>query len=442
MFKIKWNHLYYLLAAFDVLAVSGSLYLNHQIMGIYSQSVDENRIWVDRTAALEGLRDTSIAVNAPGNNVFDDKQVSVHQGLRDSEYLIYKQRLKVISDDYKQIVDDELKTSFLGGLDKINAAMTAMNGEADSIFEYFNQGQVEAAGSRMATMDRKAANVQHEIGSLIKNINLIQDENFKSQLAYAQSLKQFEYVIAIAILLMVIMVTIYGHKLAKTLRDYQKKLEDQFRALSQQTKLIEDNDRRSRSILEAVADGIIIVDTNGKIESMNLSAQNQFGYQENELLGISLHKLMGDQGIAPELVDNPIASNTGQNFLAHRKNGEQFHAEISVSPFEHSGESKFTSVIRDVTESKKAQDKLQNLAMNDPLTGLANRNGFAESFDRILQQDQQANLSTAVMLLDLDRFKNVNDTYGHPVGDKLLVDVSTRIKSLFRNEDIVTANSA
>ena len=156
-----WNHIYYLLAAFDVLALSGSLYLNHQIMEVYAQSVDENYVWADRITSLEQLRNVAIAVNAPGNDVFDDGKVTLHRNNRDKEYSLFQSNITMMSQEYKQINNSRLRTTLLAHVNKIDAAMTAMNEEANFIFKLFSKAKGEQAGSRMATMDRKAANVQY-----------------------------------------------------------------------------------------------------------------------------------------------------------------------------------------------------------------------------------------------------------------------------------------
>ena len=431
-----WNHIYYLLAAFDVLALSGSLYLNHQIMEVYAQSVDENYVWADRITSLEQLRNVAIAVNAPGNDVFDDGKVTLHRNNRDKEYSLFQSNITMMSQEYKQINNSRLRTTLLAHVNKIDAAMTAMNEEANFIFKLFSQAKGEQAGSRMATMDRKAANVQYEISHLIHAINQVQERNFKQQIANAKNLKQFEYMIAVIILIMVIMVTVYGHKLAKTIRNYQDKLQGQFNKLREQAKRIKNSEQRSRAILEAVPDGIIIVNENCIIESMNRSAQEQFGYRESDCLGKSLHELIGQNDDTKGMSDD-ILSNFNQEILLRRKDGDEFHAEISITSFEHSSESKFTGVIRDVTERKIVQNEIEQLAMNDSLTGLANRNKFSQWFDQTLKSNLQEKKMTALMMLDLDRFKYVNDTYGHPIGDKLLIKVAERLKSLFRDNDII-----
>ncbi len=102
-----------------------------------------------------------------------------------------------------------------------------------------------------------------------------------------------------------------------------------------------------------------------------------------------------------------------------------------------SGETKFTGVIRDITERRRAEEEIRRLALTDPLTGLANRNQFHQRFkDALALARRQENL-VGLMMLDLDKFKPVNDTYGHLVGDALLEKVADELRRCSRDTDTV-----
>jgi diguanylate cyclase (GGDEF)-like protein len=95
-------------------------------------------------------------------------------------------------------------------------------------------------------------------------------------------------------------------------------------------------------------------------------------------------------------------------------------------------------IIDDVTERKRAQDRIEHLARYDELTGLANRAQFVEQIDAVLAAVRAADLHIAIQMIDLDRFKTINDTLGHPIGDKLLKEVANRLSAVIGSADMLT----
>jgi signal transduction histidine kinase len=210
----RWHYLYYMLAAFDVATVLLTLYLSLRIMHIYTESVAVNQIWARRLDAYSHLGQLAIAVNAPGNDVFDTHNVTrelakLHEALRSFATQIATQRQELVAN-----LGETHASPILMYFTEVETAMEEMTREAELIFSYFAQQQAEKAGQRMATMDRKYATLNTALARLRAHVGEIQQAEFAKQIAAAHALQRFEYVIAGCILLMVGGATIYGRRLA------------------------------------------------------------------------------------------------------------------------------------------------------------------------------------------------------------------------------------
>ena len=199
------------------------------------------------------------------------------------------------------------------------------------------------------------------------------------------------------------------------------------------------------SILNAVRDGIITINSKGIIEAFNPGAEDIFGYKTHEMLGKNISMLMPepiksahDDYIKRFLDGKSMRDQTKpleQNAL--RKNGETFPAEITLNSINIADEVKVTGVIRDITERKKWEEQIKQLALTDPLTGLANRNQYNQKLKEIAHYSHRYTTKFALLLIDLDKFKLVNDTFGHAAGDVLLQKVAEVLLNSCREVDTV-----
>ncbi|MCY0901083.1 MAG: EAL domain-containing protein [Firmicutes bacterium] len=118
-----------------------------------------------------------------------------------------------------------------------------------------------------------------------------------------------------------------------------------------------------------------------------------------------------------------------REFIATRADGREFHAETLSRAVLFQGETAVISVIKDVSERKHAEMELRHMAYHDALTGLPNRRHFAESLKALTQASSTVRGEVGLLLIDMDRFKNLNDTYGHPFGDHALRQMVTRLRA-------------
>jgi diguanylate cyclase (GGDEF)-like protein/PAS domain S-box-containing protein len=180
-------------------------------------------------------------------------------------------------------------------------------------------------------------------------------------------------------------------------------------------------------VLTTAIEGIVVFARSGAVLSCNPAAGRLLQYTNEELEGVSVSKLF-QVGQEPASCE-PLR--VGQyEATAVRSTGTEFPVEIAVSEMQATGENRRIAVIRDITERKENEARLARLANFDSLTQLPNRSVFRDQLNRAMARAREGNSSLALMFLDLDRFKNVNDSLGHEVGDQLLVAVASVLAGL------------
>lgn len=187
----------------------------------------------------------------------------------------------------------------------------------------------------------------------------------------------------------------------------------------------------------------VITDRDGYIEYVNPKFSEVTGYAVAEVIGQNPRLLQS--GLTPDSVYEELweTITTGQvwkgELLNRKKNGESYWENISISPIrDASGNiSHFVALKEDVTESKARAEQIFHQANYDDLTGLPNRKQFRERLQRQVEQSAQTGRTFALMFIDLDGFKKINDTFGHDAGDLLLKESARRITESVRNSDFV-----
>lgn len=205
------------------------------------------------------------------------------------------------------------------------------------------------------------------------------------------------------------------------------------------------NQRRINTILNTVHDAIITTNDKAIIETVNTITEIMLGYNENELIGKSImhimpedmvnmhHKIMHNlhSNAPPEL-----PKRCHEQFIK-RADGSLLPAEIFMGQSTFNDQVSYTVVIRDITRRKKDEEEIQKLILTDPLTNLANRRHFNQDLQRSMDNTVRLNLRVALLMIDLDNFKPVNDTYGHNAGDKVLQEVAKRLSDVTRSVDLI-----
>ena len=209
----------------------------------------------------------------------------------------------------------------------------------------------------------------------------------------------------------------------------------------QRLRAIERGEQRLRAVMNAVVDGIVTVGDRGVIEFGNPAAARIFGCAPVDLVGLPAGDLIaaseragGREGPAALPVDlTALPRQSLLEVVGRRRDGTAFPLELSVAdlPAPHA----LVVTVRDITARKAAEEQVLFHATHDALTGLPNRALFDDRLATGLKQSARRKEMLAVLFLDLDRFKIINDTLGHTIGDTLLVALSRRLRATVRAED-------
>lgn len=208
-------------------------------------------------------------------------------------------------------------------------------------------------------------------------------------------------------------------------------------------KALREREQRLEGILNTVADGIITLDAEGKVQSVNPATEAIFGFSASEIVGQNLQFIVPPP--EPDEADAPTASPADwvkvlapqSEAAGRRKDGERFPIEIAVRELRQGERLSFTGIVRDITNRKLAEERIKHLAHHDALTGLPNRHLFGDRLTEAVKRAHRRRKRLAVMFVDLDKFKPVNDTYGHAAGDDVLKTTASRIGAAVRATDTV-----
>ncbi len=200
------------------------------------------------------------------------------------------------------------------------------------------------------------------------------------------------------------------------------------------------DDALMTAVFESSFDAVIVIGGNGQIEVTNYAAAELFGCQHEELVNRPASELIAD--ITPRIQQEAQSPGTLARYsetLARRFDGSEFPIELALGTIKLGGEPLHVAVVRDITERKHQQDQLTHQALHDALTGLPNRVLLNDRLEQAIQGAWRGGspLAVALLLLDLDRFKDVNDTLGHHVGDLLLAELGKRLLRVIRKTDTI-----
>jgi diguanylate cyclase (GGDEF)-like protein/PAS domain S-box-containing protein len=250
------------------------------------------------------------------------------------------------------------------------------------------------------------------------------------------------------------------HEINRTLRTQvieversQRQIARQYHDLEEKELALRESEGRLRAILETAIEGIVTVDSGGRLLSINAAATRIFGYSPEEAIGQNISIFMPSP--VREEHDEHLAryERTGikkiigmdHEVIGVHKDGRRFPMDLSVSETQLGDRKIFTGIIRDISERKRVEEELrqakdaaEHASLHDKLTGMPNRalmqDRLAMAIERRKRNDKY---HFSLLFLDFDRFKIINDSLGHEVGDDLLIAIGRRISGVMRGTDSI-----
>ena len=209
-----------------------------------------------------------------------------------------------------------------------------------------------------------------------------------------------------------------------------------------QQRLRERINQTAEEILKASPVAMLLFNDRGVVTNANPATFKQLGYAEEELIGVTVDRLLAARSVdehARQVASAKKEVTTSSEGLYERKDGSQFPAlrAVAALPIELGNVGNYLETVVDITELKEAQESLRRLAHYDTLTNLPNRGLFFDLVGQALAQARRDKSQLAILFLDLDKFKPINDTWGHAVGDLVLKEAAQRISACLREVDTV-----
>ncbi|TNE80503.1 MAG: EAL domain-containing protein [Gammaproteobacteria bacterium] len=206
--------------------------------------------------------------------------------------------------------------------------------------------------------------------------------------------------------------------------------------------VIEQQNRRNQAVLDNIADGVITADSQGRIQTFNLAAESIFGYPAHQVIGKDVGMLMPVRVRSRQLallseLQGKEPSSGRREMVGVTWQGREFPAEVKLSRVLDEDGERFIGIFSDISERKSSEREIERLAFYDSLTGLPNRRLLRDRLSQALASSSRYRTHGALVFIDLDNFKTINDSAGHVQGDNLLRQVAERLTDTVREWDTV-----
>ena len=257
-----WHRIYYALGAFNVVSVVIAIALSYRAMAGFSASIAVNEAWAVRVGDYAALGHAASAADAPGNDVFESGDLEGETARLAEARRAFETSALAAATELASEVPFEVRAPLEISLARARAAFSRMMLEAEQIFAAFRRHDRESAGRHMAAMDRQFSATSSFLAQLVASVRALQQAQFVGQEAESASLRAFQYVLVVLVLLIVAAVVAYGRKLARVFATHQA--------------LIASKNRDMRLVLDHAIQGFLTIDLDGVMANERSAAADRW----------------------------------------------------------------------------------------------------------------------------------------------------------------------
>jgi diguanylate cyclase (GGDEF)-like protein len=460
--RTKIHHVYYLLAAFDVIAVIAGLLLTHHAVDRLTLTVRSNLEWSAIHDQVGALRAVAGRVNAPGNDVFESQSAGNELKRVELAALEFEPALASVKRSVREKIRDDVEfaKAQLVVLE-VETAMIEMVTVTRSLLQHYAQGESAIAGAGMAVMDRKYNAVLAGIDRAGRVLRGIESDEGHLRLRETQAFRGLELWVVALIIMMVLFVTMYGKRVSHaaereyaTLTSFNVALEARVAERTLALAASQAETERQRGELQLrnhhfdiainnMNRGLCLFDANRCMVVANSRYLTMYGLDPvAHGPGTTLRRILESRVLKGNFSEPTPAAYYAEReaVAASNETAVYIHSmpdgrviEVGHYPTSDGG---FVTTHDDITDRRRMEQQIVHLAYHDALTGLPNRRKLREELDAALKRTERGDTFSA-LCIDLDHFKQINDTLGHPTGDRLLKLVAERLRGVARKSDLV-----